>query len=361
MDDFNINTLKESRNEWCIRLVTLLTPLIMQGLDSLFKNAVSLCNQTKEPDNYLMTFQTMLLRIPKWNNHIVDQETARIVKESGCAYLEDLVTSVHIIYLKILSAIRVGQVQKKIEINIPKLSAFIHKAYIHAARSIYKNVYLYKHKEPIQQLKDNRSIELLVQECIVSAIRESIPVDTILRVYMDETLVETAPFQQAVMPVDPNSSTGANANEPNDSGSNAGSSVSEVEGSNSNLNVNANVSGGSTEPTTTFEPTPATTATTFEPTNTFEPTTTATTYDPNISSGNSGNSGISFNDTDSAITVTGEQLSIEAPKTIERLEDISLINHIKRKEEELASDSPAEELVLGGEVDVLADSLDVLY
>jgi hypothetical protein len=355
MDDFNLNTLKESRNEWCIRLVTMLTPLIMQGLDSLFKEAISLCNKSKEPENYLMTFQTLLTRIPKWNNHIVDQETARIVKESGCVYLEDLVTSVHIIYLKILSAIRVGQVQKKIELNIPKLSAFIHKAYIHTARAIYKNVYLYKRKEPIQQLKDNRSIELLVQESVVSAIRESIPVDTILRVYMDETLVETAPFQQAVMPSNSNDDTTTNG------GNDANSGNNDANSGNNDANSGNNVVEQIVEP---IVEQPSAVDTNISDHAFANNDLTVDDHSGN-NDNNSGNSGISFNDMDSAITVSGEKLSIEAPKTIERLEDISLINHIKRKEEEMSfgggGGQEGDDLVLGQEVDIPVDSLELLF
>ena len=45
-------------------------------------------------------------------------------------YLEDLITCVHIVQLKALTSIRVGQKQKQIDISIPKLEAFIHKIYI---------------------------------------------------------------------------------------------------------------------------------------------------------------------------------------------------------------------------------------
>ena len=35
MDDFNINSLQESRNEWTSRLVTILLPCIFNGLKSI--------------------------------------------------------------------------------------------------------------------------------------------------------------------------------------------------------------------------------------------------------------------------------------------------------------------------------------
>jgi hypothetical protein len=136
-----------------------------------------------------MTFQNFISRIPKWNPSIIETERKRISEKSGCSYLEDLVTCVHIIQLKVLTAMRVGQKQKKIDINIPKLDDFIHKAYINVARKVYKNVYLFELSiPPLQTQKNNRELEIIVQECILNTIRESIPVEAILKAYMDETV-----------------------------------------------------------------------------------------------------------------------------------------------------------------------------
>jgi hypothetical protein len=191
MDDFNISTLHESRNEWSARLISILTPLIIDGYKSILDEAVKLCRENNEMDKYLMTFQNFITRVPKWNSTIIENERNRICEKSGCAYLEDLITCVHIIQLKILTVMRVGQKQKKIDINIPKLEDFIHKVYIHVARKVYKNVYLFElNIAPLQIQKYNRELELIVQECILNTLRESVPVEAILKAYMDETMEE---------------------------------------------------------------------------------------------------------------------------------------------------------------------------
>ena len=191
MDDFNVSSLHESKNEWGSRLLTILTPHVMDGFKSIFDEAVKLCKDNNELDKYLMTFQNFITRIPKWNPVIIEKERKRILEKSSCSYLEDLVTCVHIIQLKILTAIRVGQKQKKIDITIPKLDDFIHKVYINVARKVYKNVYLFElNVPPLQVQKNYRELEIIIQECILNAVRESIPVETILRVYMDETVEE---------------------------------------------------------------------------------------------------------------------------------------------------------------------------
>jgi hypothetical protein len=191
MDDFIVSSLHESRNEWAARLVTILTPLVIDGYKSILDEAVKLCINNNENDKYLMTFQNFVSRIPKWNSTIIETERIRICDKSGCAYLEDLITCVHVIQLKILTAMRTGQRQKKIDINIPKIDDFIHKMYINVARKVYKNVYLFElNITPLQVQKHNRELEVIVQECILNTVRESIPVEAILKAYLDESVEE---------------------------------------------------------------------------------------------------------------------------------------------------------------------------
>jgi hypothetical protein len=135
-----------------------------------------------------MTFQNLLSRIPKWNQTIILAEKDRIVKLCNCTYLEDLITCVHIIQLKILSCVRVGNETKKISIDIPDMSSFIHQIYINIARKLYSNIYLFEiDVPPLEQQRRNREFELLVQTCIMNTIRDKIPVETLLRQFIDET------------------------------------------------------------------------------------------------------------------------------------------------------------------------------
>ena len=86
---------------------------------------------------------------------------------------------------------RVGDKQKKIDINIPKFEDFIHKCYINVAREVYKNVYLFEITiAPLNIQKNNRELEIIIQECILNTIRDSIPIENILKAYMDECVEE---------------------------------------------------------------------------------------------------------------------------------------------------------------------------
>ena len=278
MDDFNVSSLHESKNEWGSRLLTILTPHIIDGLKSIFDEALKLCRENNELDKYLMTLQNFITRIPKWNANIIEIEKQRIIEKSGCGYLEDLVTCVHIIQLKLLTAIRVGQKQKKIDINIPKLDDFIHKIYINVARKIYKNVYLFEIKiPPLQTQKNYRELEMIVQECILNTVRDSIPVETILQAYMDETIeeevVEEIKEQEIADPSKP-------------------------------VEIPQIISEKS------------------------EP----------INSGLPPDTKLTFSDTDLARDIYNNELAINAPKSFERLEEISALRNIQRKLDESDDD-----------------------
>ena len=112
MDDYNLNVLSEAKNEYSSRLLNILTPLIIQGIKSIFNEAVDLCENNDEDEKYLMTFQNFLSRVPNWNSNIINEEKNRIITRSKCSYLEDLLTCVHITQVKILTSIRVSSQQK---------------------------------------------------------------------------------------------------------------------------------------------------------------------------------------------------------------------------------------------------------
>jgi hypothetical protein len=286
MDDFVISNLHESRNEWCSRLVSVFTPVVIEGVRSIFNESWKMCLDNEEASKYLMTFQNLLSRVPKWNNIIVEEERKRIVERSGCDYLEDLITCVHIIQLKVLTCIRVGNKQKKIDIAIPKLDIFIHKVYIHVARKVYMNVYLLERNiSPLQVQKNNRELESIVQECILTTIRESVPTEAIIRAYMDEGVEQEEEVIIEDVP-DNDEDNADNADNTEDKQSSAEETVPEIVPTIQNIDDN--------EVVTKLE----------------------------------------FNDIDSVLNESNRVDEVSAPKSLERLEDISTSRAIARKLEE---------------------------
>jgi len=191
MDDYNINSLTDTRNEYCALFINRITPLMIQGIYSIFEEACKLCADNDEDEKYLMTFQNFLGRISKWNQDIIDSVTEKIKVNSGCSYLEDLLTCVHVTQLKMLTSVRVGQKQKKVDIAIPKLNDYIHKSYIEIARKVYKNAFLFEvNVSPLVKQKHMRELEMIVRESLLNVIRDNMPIEEILRAYIDETTEE---------------------------------------------------------------------------------------------------------------------------------------------------------------------------
>lgn len=294
MDDYSVNSLVESKNEWCARLVGIFTPAVVQGLKSIFQEAEKLCRENDEDDKYLLTFQTFLSRVPKWNNSIVEEEKNRICSVSGCTYLEDLITCVHIIQLKALTCIRVGQQQKKVDMEVPSVDNFVHSVYINVARKIYTNVYLFeKGIPPLQIQKNNRELEMIIKECIMTSIRDTMPVEDILRTYLGITEEEDVQVTEEIIerpaPVvqEENNSTDSDKKS---SEAEADSETKQEEQENVSLDVSETPSN------------------------------------------------IVFSDIDKQMGSDGVESEVEAPKTIDRLEQIAKEAHERRKAEEEEDD-----------------------
>ena len=321
MDDYSVSSLQESRNEWCSRLINILTPLVIEGFKSIYEESWKLCLENDETDKYLMTFQNFLARIPKWNPSIVEQETTRIVEKSNCGYLNDLISCVHIIQLKSLTCMRVGNKQKKIDINIPELNEFIHKVYINTARKIYTNIYLFeKNITPLQTQKHNRELELIVKEQILNTIRDNIPVENILKVYLDETIEEDIQVEEneeiiSTEPIEENKKEESEAMENEDVDAKEESSKNDTNDSNETLESIIKKESGSE---LNIEPLEG--------------------------------EGIKFNDIDSVMSADNKEEKINAPKTEERLEQISMQRHETRKLEEEDDDEGDDRIKIGEKV-----------
>lgn len=318
MDDFNLKSLSTSKNEWTCRLINKLSPLITEGYKSILKESITLCKNNDESDKYLMTFQNLISRIPKWNSTIIESEKNRILEKSNCKYLEDLVTCIHIIQLKTLTAMRVGSKQKKIDIDVPKLEDFIHKVYINSARKIYQNVYLFeKYIPPLQIQKNNRELEMIINECILNTIRDNIPVDNLLKVYLEETIEEDVveDIKEEVVEKElPDELPEEIKSQINDDKEEE--DINDIDSENKVIEESLNIDDDFELPTQQ----------------------------------------LSFNDTDFVKDVNDNVSDVIAPKDVETLEKISDIRNNQRREEEESDDD--DKLVISNE-DIKLDDLDI--
>lgn len=334
MDDFNLGSLNESRNEWVSRLLNVMTPHIADGFKAIFTDSYTLCMENDELDKYLMTFQNFISRIPKWNDELISSEVERITGNSGCGYLEDLITCVHVVQLKALTCIRVGQKQKKVDIDIPKLSDFVHKCYINVARKLYSNIYLFeKDVSPLQIQKHSREFEIIVKEGIINAVRESVPVEQILRSYLDETTEEDVEVQEEIVeeskPIEDSNVIKREVTEILDKDQESmklktSDNLVIKDETPIKLDIVDTLSNNSSNDSVVSQE-------------------IVTKVNTPVSPPKS----ISFNDTDRAMSPTGMEEQISAPKTVDRLERISHEANEKRKLEEMDDFDDQDKITIG--------------
>ena len=347
MDDYNITSLNNSQQEWAIKLLNIVTPYVTEGIYSIFDEAYKLCIENKEKEKYLMTFQNLLSRIPKWNNSIIEAETKRIIEKSKCTYLEDLISCVHISHLKILTSMRVSKTQKKININVPELKDFIHKVYINCGRKLYTVVYLFERNvEPLILQKNKKEIEDHVNNSILNAIRESIPVEEILKAYMDESTDLIANVNKEVIVEE--------QKDPTDNTMSKESLVKEQDTSEEIKINDDNIVIKSDSPVSELK-----TQAIVSDVVSHAPSSDvlAVVTDESKQMTDDGFK-LSFSEVDKSISVDKIEEDVNAPKDIETLEKISEINNKKRKEEEEEEDYEEGKLVITNET-VKLDTLDI--
>ena len=182
--DSSVSVYGEAKGEYTKQLcVFLVVPL-----QRFFLDLLEIAKQ-EEPDKrkHLMKFQDLLKQIPDWNVDKVSRETAKIQEQTGCDYLEELLTAVFIAHTKVLSAIRLSSKNKSIQITVPKLEHFLHRTMTESARRIWSTVYLFAdNASSLEKQKNLRQLEVILQECIQQAIRGLLPVKNLLRDYLSE-------------------------------------------------------------------------------------------------------------------------------------------------------------------------------
>ena len=178
---------RRAQDEFTLQLVDAISPPILQGFVSLQQAAIKLCGEQGENEKYLMMFQNMIARIPGWNATLITKEVERIKESSQIGYLSDLVTAVHIIHLRILSSVRVGAKPKHIELDPPDFERFIHKVYCECGRKMWTHAYLLRTDvTDIDFQRNMHECEKLIRDAVVCTIRATLPVENILRAYIEE-------------------------------------------------------------------------------------------------------------------------------------------------------------------------------
>lgn len=187
--DSVLSVYSDARTEYTKQLCVFLVPAYFQFFVDLLEKAKQ--DMVQEPKRALWQFQTYLNDIHDWNMERVRQEIQRIHSNSGCDYMEDLLTAVFIAHTKVLTAIRLSSNNKKVEINIPKVDHFLFKVLCETAKLLWSSTYLFRDGIPgIEKQQNYRTIETILNEGILQAVRSLVPVKSILKDFVSQDTKE---------------------------------------------------------------------------------------------------------------------------------------------------------------------------
>ena len=172
----SVSVLVDAKREYTKQLIQVIRPYLLTGVLSIYDEAFNVCQENKESDLTMLTFQELLGEVPKWNNVMIVDETERIVTDSKCDYLEDLLTAVFVCHTKILTTVRVTNKDRKINLKIPCVENFVHQVYIEMAREFWKHPYLLNPLDvsKLEYQQNLKKAETLIHECLESTIRLSL-------------------------------------------------------------------------------------------------------------------------------------------------------------------------------------------
>ena len=178
MSQTSSGVYSDARSEYTRELCTILVP-------SYFKFYLELLAKAKEgPEakRFLWNFQTLLNEIPDWNMEKVSSETGQLLSSSGCDYMEDLLTGVLLAHTKVLLAIQHSSKKKKVQITVPKVDHFLFKVLCETSKLLWGSTFLFREDiSSLEKQQNYRSIEVLLGEGILQAIRAMVPLRTILK------------------------------------------------------------------------------------------------------------------------------------------------------------------------------------
>jgi hypothetical protein len=185
-----MDNLVDNKKEWTSHLTNIISPLIYEGVKSIYDEARGTSNDENE---ILKNFQKFLRDIVEWGEDRKIKEATRIISCSKCSdIIEDLIRAVIKSNIVLLSATKKKNCLKdKSHYQSVNLSDFFHKIYIECARTFYNYPFLFYHDiKPIDIKRNQKESLQCIEKCIKEGTRKALPLKAILSNYLNEDIGE---------------------------------------------------------------------------------------------------------------------------------------------------------------------------
>ena len=184
LDALNMNVLNVARDEYTAQLNKILTPLVLDGIISLYNDSGNTDGEDDPPTGVkrIIRFQRLLQNVPLWNQKIINDECDRI--RQICSWVEQLTTAVFVTHVKILTSVKLNKESKHFNFSVPNFENFIHNVYINTAKSVFMKPYNVQMYYESNNFKANRECVNDIEKAVEDSVRELLPVQEILNTYM---------------------------------------------------------------------------------------------------------------------------------------------------------------------------------
>ena len=180
------------------QLKLAMTPLLYQGFDSIYKDAVKKSKENTESRGELYEFQGLLNDIRIWDtemiegNTMLNHESNRIISSVDDFKVDELYSTSY--YLQLADALTALNMEWLDSYDdVPSYAHFVHKCYRRAANQIYRNPYLMSRSDKFspKQIQENmRLIVEIIGESIDESLRMMLPINTLIQDFNMESLKE---------------------------------------------------------------------------------------------------------------------------------------------------------------------------
>jgi hypothetical protein len=171
-----MDVLAECERKYMAKLSGAMIPVMTDAFFDLYAEA----KKQSQGRKTLLQYQALLVEVKNWNNMMMKQHTDEIIKR--CAMFPNLLAAVFVISVKIMSAVRISNESRKLNIKLPTNDVFVHSCYIAAAEDMYNSPYIVV--EDIKDSEKRAQLHTRFSHCIRKVIDDFIPVQQILETYI---------------------------------------------------------------------------------------------------------------------------------------------------------------------------------
>lgn len=181
-------TLLELKKEYLQHLQDVLVEPFLNEFQTIYETTFKSTSSGK----VLQEFQHNVSQVPQWNHIMIEAMFERVLEQSKCDFLGDLIRAIFVTYVRFNLASH-GKLDNnnQVKIKVPNAANFVHKCLIACARVVWRQPYLFYHAVRTIERQHNRTqADDAFRKAIAATVRSSIPWDQLLNITVRNEKIE---------------------------------------------------------------------------------------------------------------------------------------------------------------------------